>query len=230
MVGRDAVGWEPATRTDVLWAVVFGALLAPYAYRSGVAFVAGDDVPLLVAALVLGLLTADLLTGIVHWLCDTFFAEDTPLLGRTVIAAFREHHVDPSAMTRRAFLRVSNSNIIGTTVLLAVLSCLRVLLDDPPSAFADVWVTSAASAIMATNQFHKWAHLSEVPVVVARLQRFRVILSPTEHTRHHSGDHSRAFCVTTGWLNPVLDGARVFAACERAVSAFRRTPRRRTSG
>jgi ubiquitin-conjugating enzyme E2 variant len=230
MVGREAVGWEPATRADVLWALTFGALLAPYAYRSGAAFVAGDDGAALLAAVLLGLVTADLVTGVVHWLCDTFFAEDTPILGRTVIAAFREHHVDPAAMTRRAFLRVSNSNVIGSTALLAALSGLRLVSDEPPSAVADVWVASTASAIMATNQIHKWAHEQSVPAAVARLQRLGMILSPTEHARHHAGDHSRAFCVTTGWLNPLLDGARVFAACERAVAIMRRSPRRRTSG
>jgi plasmanylethanolamine desaturase len=230
VVGRDARGWEPATRADVLWAVAFVALLAPYAYRTGAGLVAGDDLVVLAAALLLGVLTADLVTGVVHWLCDTFFREDTPILGRGVIAAFREHHVDPAAMTRRAFLRVSNSNVVGTTVVLAVLGCAQAVAVDPPTPFTDAWVTSAASAIMATNQIHKWAHLPRVPAPVASLQRLGVILSPTEHARHHSGDHSRAFCVTTGWLNPVLDGARVFAACERAVATLRRTSARRTSG
>src|SRR6185436_2525335 len=144
---------------------------------------------------------------------------------------FREHHVDPLAMTRRAFLRVSNSNIVATTVLLAILLCVQTASGAPPSAFADVWVTSLAVAVMATNQFHKWAHLPRVPRLVARLQRVGLILSPVEHARHHCGDHSRAFCVTTGWWNPLLDRIRLFPACERLVALLhRRWIPRRTSG
>jgi ubiquitin-conjugating enzyme E2 variant len=229
--GRDAAGWEPATWWDVLWVIAFGLVLSPYAYRSALAFVWGEDEATLVVAVLLGLLAADLATGTVHWLCDTFFAEDTPIIGRSVIEPFREHHVDPLAMTRRAFLRVSNSNVVATTLLLAILLCVQSTAESPPSAFADVWVTSFTFAVMATNQFHKWAHLPQVPLVVGQLQRLGLILSPTEHQRHHTGDHSRAYCVTTGWLNPPLDGAGVFGACERAVALLRRrTAPRRTSG
>jgi ubiquitin-conjugating enzyme E2 variant len=229
--GRDAVGWEPATLRDVLSAVAFAAVLSPFAYRALTAIVAGEDLVTLVAAVLLGFLAADLATGSVHWLCDTFFAEDTPIIGPSVIESFREHHVDPLAMTRRAFLRVSNSNIVATTVLLTILLCVQSASSSTPSAFSDVWVTSFTFAVMATNQFHKWAHLPRVPSLVARLQRLGLILSPVEHARHHTGDHSRAFCVTTGWCNPLLDRFRVFAACERLVGLLRRrwVPRRSNS-
>lgn len=227
--GRDATGWEPATRGDVAWGAAFLLVVAPFAWRGGAALAAGDDLPALVAAVLLGLAAADLATGAVHWACDTFFAPDTPVVGRALIAPFREHHVDPLAMTRRAFLRVSNSNVIATTVLLAALLCARAAAGGPPSAFADVWVATLAASVMATNQFHKWAHLPHVPPLVARLQRLGLILSPAEHARHHTGDHTRAFCVTTGWLNPLLERARVFDRCERVIALARRTPRRRTS-
>jgi ubiquitin-conjugating enzyme E2 variant len=228
--GRDA-GWERATLRDVVSAVVFCLVLSPYAYRSVAALLSGEDLAMFAAAVLLGLLAADLATGTVHWLCDTFFAEDTPIIGRSVIEPFREHHVDPLAMTRRAFLRVSNSNIVATTAVLAILLGVQAASATPPAAFADVWVTTFAVAIMGTNQFHKWAHLARVPVLVSCMQRVGLILSPTEHRRHHTGDHSRAYCVTTGWLNPLLDRAGVFVACERAVALVRRrSAQRRTSG
>lgn len=37
------------------------------------------------AALLLGYLAADILSGTVHWFCDTFFSEDTPLIGQVLI-------------------------------------------------------------------------------------------------------------------------------------------------
>ena len=103
----DDVRWERATVGDVVAASVLLALLAPFAYRTTVALAAGGHGVALAVALLLGVLTADFLTGCLHWLADTFFAEDTPLIGRAVIEPFREHHRDPLAMTRRSFLRVS---------------------------------------------------------------------------------------------------------------------------
>jgi ubiquitin-conjugating enzyme E2 variant len=221
-VSARGKAWEPATPADVVAAGVFCVLLAPFAYGAAAALVSGDGVPWIVAAILLGLLGADLVTGTVHWACDTFFTEQTPVIGRHVIESFREHHRDQLAMTRRAFLRLSNSNVVGTSVVLAILCWRRVASDETPSAFADAWITSLAGALMLTNQLHKWAHQPRVPALVARLQAWGLILSPAEHARHHTGDHARAYCVTTGWLNPLLDGLGVFATCERLVSRLRR--------
>ena len=54
--------------------------------------------------------TADAISGLVHWGCDHYFAEDTPLLGPALIAPFREHHRDPLAITRRDGFTLNVSN------------------------------------------------------------------------------------------------------------------------
>ena len=97
------VEWEPATTGDMIAAAVLIALLTPFVRTTGVAIVGGGDGLLLIAALGLGIAAADFITGFLHWLCDTYFAEDTPIIGPAVIEPFREHHRDPLAMTRRAF-------------------------------------------------------------------------------------------------------------------------------
>ncbi len=76
-------------------------------------------------------------------------------------------------------------------------------------------MASLASAL--TNQFHQWAHLPVVPGPVDWLQRHGLILPPAHHLGHHSGDHSARYCVTSGWLNPLLDRTRAFARAERLL-------------
>jgi ubiquitin-conjugating enzyme E2 variant len=61
--------------------------------------------------------------------------------------------------------------------------------------------------------------MSQPPPVVQRLQRWGLILSQERHALHHA-DHQRAFCVTSGWLNPLLDRIRFFPRIERAVRAL----------
>ena len=68
-----------------------------------------------------------------------------------------------------------------------------------------------------TNQFHKWAHTEEPPACVLPLQRARLILDPRHHALHHRPPFQDRFCITNGWLNPVLDRLGVFTRLERAL-------------
>jgi ubiquitin-conjugating enzyme E2 variant len=220
--GNVAPDCERTTAADVIALLVLGALLAPFAWRIGVAVAAGGHgVPLLLA-LLLGILAADLITGVLHWFADTFFSAHTPLIGPALIEPFREHHREPLAMTRRSFLRGSHANVLATTALLLAVWVWRLVAVPAPSLFADAWLTSLSIALWLTNQFHKWAHVSRVPAPVRWLQAAGLILTPARHARHHAACHDGGFCVTTGWLNPLLDRLQTFRTAERLIRAIQR--------
>lgn len=174
--------------------------------------------PALVLAALLGVCAADVATGATHWLFDRCFDERTPWLGPAFVKPFREHHRDPTAIVRHGFLEVSGNNALALTPVLW--ACLplagefgRGLFETLGLAFAG----AGAAAAFVTNQIHRWAHAARAPRWVRWLQRRRVILSPAHHARHHQGAHDRAYCVTTGWMNPVLDGVGVFRSAERSL-------------
>lgn len=177
------------------------------------------DLPLLAAAAVLGVLATDLTSGVVHWFCDTFLEEDTPIAGPLLIAPFREHHRDPLAMTRHGFLEVNRANVAAMAIVLALVAWHRG--GAAGSLFADAWLLSYALAVVCTNQFHKWAHLAAPPRLARWMQSARLAVRPEHHARHHDPAGGRTFCVTTGWLNPVLDGLGILAAIERLASPRR---------
>ena len=85
--------------------------------------------------------------------------------------------------------------------------------------FIVVFGMSLTLALVATNQFHSWAHSASPPRIVRRLQSWGLILTPKAHARHHRGNHDRAYCVTSGWLNPLIDRTRFFERLERKTSA-----------
>jgi ubiquitin-conjugating enzyme E2 variant len=174
----------------------------------------------LVAALPAGYGLADLCSGLVHWFGDTFFEEDTPVLGALFIAPFREHHRDPLALTRHTFGELNGSNCLGVAPLLAAAGMLRDEVAENTLALFGLDVLLTFSLFIAvTNQFHSWAHLPQVPRVVRWLQRRGLILIPERHLRHHQNGSTSAYCVTTGWMNRLLDETNLLSICERALRA-----------
>jgi ubiquitin-conjugating enzyme E2 variant len=201
---------------------VSSLLLAVLALRIAERLAAEGGWWLVVLGLPVGYLCADALSGSVHWFCDRFFAEDTPVLGRVVIAPFRDHHRHPRRITAYGFLHQDTSSFF-----LMLPPLLFAWFRDLPlgagavSLFACSALFALALGSFGTNLFHKWAHARSVPPGVRTLQRLGLILRPSGHRVHHR-DHRRSFCVTSGWLNGVLDATGVLLGIEVLVRASQR--------
>jgi len=95
-------------------------------------------------ALPFGYIVADFGSGLVHWFCDRFLREDTPVLGPVVIRPYREHHADPQALTRHGLLELSGNSAL--TALPVLFVCQLALAR---SAAPAVTCSSAAAMICA---------------------------------------------------------------------------------
>jgi ubiquitin-conjugating enzyme E2 variant len=181
--------------------------------------VVGDVHPVAaLAGVFVGLLGADLVSGIVHWVGDTWGTPDWPILGPSLIRPFREHHEDPQAIVRHDFVETNGNNSLGSLVL--VLAGLATPLDGPVGDVVASTLLSLSVWLFATNQIHKWAHAAARPRSVRWLQDHRWILSPEHHALHHAQPFDRYYCITTGWLNPLLLRIGFFARLERWISAL----------
>jgi len=210
------------TASKVTGVAVSSALFMTLIVRIVVALTAGASAWLVLPAFVIGYLFADLVSGTAHWFCDTFFEEDTPVIGKSVIQPFRDHHVHPQRITRYRFIEQDTTNFFLMLPLLAVAFWLGA--PRPGSVGALFWcccLLGLATGSFGTNLFHKWAHARKPPVVARWLQRSGLILEPERHQRHHR-DYSRGFCVTSGWMNPLLDALHFFPRVELVVRLFRR--------
>ncbi len=201
------------------------ALLLALGARSFGALQEGAPWWLLAPAVLLGVLAADFGTGAIHWFCDRFFREDTPVIGPALIRPFREHHADPEAMTHHGLLELHGNSCIPVIAVLAV-----ALLSGGESSGAlrqgfDLWLLVFLMASLATSQFHMWAHARQAPAFVRWLQRRGVILSPERHARHHRGGFDRSYCMTSGLLNPLLDRIDFFGNLERGIRSLGRGAR-----
>lgn len=162
------------------------------------------------------LLAADFVSGFVHFLADNFGNPETPVFGRIFIFPFREHHVDPKAITRHSYLETNGANcLISLPVVVSVLCFTSGEEDFFLRLFAFFFLT----AIFLTNQIHKWAHADVPPIAVRFLQKYALILSPVNHAVHHTAPHDEYYCITTGWLNAIFKKMRFFSAVKSVLTA-----------
>jgi ubiquitin-conjugating enzyme E2 variant len=166
-----------------------------------------------------GYVAADFLSGFVHWAGDTWGSYKTPIVGRALISGFRDHHVDEKGITRHDFVDTNGNNCL--IAIPAMLFLAWVPLENHWVQGGAGFLTATALWTMVTNQIHKWAHQDPaiVPGYLKALQRWRIILSPEHHDRHHAEPYLSHYCITVGWLNPILDGTGFFRGLERAISA-----------
>lgn len=180
----------------------------------------------IVGLIVAGYLAADFITGLVHFIGDSFGTVDTPVLGRTFVLPFRSHHDDPGDICEHDFVETNGNNAFATLFVL-VPTVLYVPVREGGSALAfGLFVQVMSVLLMLTNQIHKWAHVAEPPRLVRILQRAGVLLSPETHRAHHAPPYGRGYCVTSDIFNRLLDPLGFFPFLERVIRAVLFLPRR----
>ena len=176
--------------------------------------------PFWAAAMVMsGYVAADFLSGFVHWAGDTWGSYQTPVVGKALISGFRDHHVDELGITRHDPVDTNGNNCL--IALPAMVFLVVVPIGNPWVDGLSGFLLMTAMWTMVTNQIHKWAHLppEKLSSFLRMLQRSRIILDPDHHRLHHAEPYLSHYCITVGWLNPVLDGLGFFRGMEKAIQA-----------
>lgn len=202
----------------------YTALFAPKSLGDWTSLVA------FVGCVLSAILTADFASGLVHWFMDTWGTVDMPVIGKTFIRSFREHHLAPAAMTKHSLTETNGDNCLLTLPVLlslarsdVVLSQSRLSLANPAvNAYTFLFTMFLVLFVCLTNQIHKWSHMhapSPPPHYVRVLQKMHIILPPKHHNAHHTAPFDRYYCITTGWLNAPLEKLHFWRILETAITA-----------
>ncbi|CAK9297835.1 unnamed protein product [Gordionus sp. m RMFG-2023] len=162
----------------------------------------------IIISIILASLLADFGSGIIHWAFDTWGNMDSTF-GKAFIRSFRQHHIDPTSITKHDFIETNGDNCALTIPLLfylALKSFPGQKSSDYHSYGQDFFLLIISLYAALTNQIHKWSHTYHgLPKLVVILQRFKIILPPSHHRTHHIMPHDCYYCITTGWLNRPLE-------------------------
>lgn len=183
-----------------------------------------DRISEVIFSAICGIVTADFGSGFVHWAADTWGSIELPIIGKNFLRPFREHHIDPTSITRHDWIETNGDNfMIGIPILLKLTlifynsSSTEIQAEYPFCAY--LFLCSIFVAI--TNQIHKWSHTYfGLPVWVQILQNYHIILPRKHHRIHHVAPHESYFCITTGWLNWPLEKIKFWSTLESLVTFF----------
>jgi hypothetical protein len=168
-------------------------------------------------------IAGDVITGIVHWLCDTYGTVNTPIFGQALIRHFRSHHTYPRDICVSPFAYTVGNVAIATLLTLPIPTYFAII---NPNSVTWNLITFTYSIIalltLMTNQFHKWAHLEveRVPNYIKFLQKNKIILDPIHHKVHHTKPYESYYCITHGLANPFLEKIHFFRNLEKILAIF----------
>ena len=111
---------------------------------------------ILALSLILSMVLADLFSGLVHWGADSWGSLETPLVGKSIIRSFREHHLDPLAMTRHDYIEANGDSHL--VVLIPLLFLALTSIENNSQLFMVTFLTFTAFWVCYTNQVAKNAH------------------------------------------------------------------------
>jgi ubiquitin-conjugating enzyme E2 variant len=140
---------------------------------------------------------ADFFTGCIHWLEDTFWTEETIIVGKWLIQPNELHHRKPTAFLAKNWWESSYDAIIIGIIILGISLMTRHL----------TWELGLFIGIsISACQIHKYAHIPKgrLPATVRFLQKYKIIQDCSHHVKHHIEGENTNYCLITPFLNPVL--------------------------
>lgn len=189
---------------EVIAIVLFGVLATWSMTRLTVSTVWYFPLFVLIAA-PCGWLASDLLSGVLHWVFDSFGNTTTPLIGKAFIRPFREHHTYQNKMIHHDFVETHGASCMAALPFLVATGLMP--LNGWPTIFAQALLLFIALGALATNQCHKWAHMDETatPALIRWAQRWQLVLPREQHLLHHTPPFDSHFCMSCGWFNTTLN-------------------------
>jgi hypothetical protein len=153
----------------------------------------------------------DFITGFIHWLEDSYWTPETPIIGKWIIVPNWEHHKNGQAFLQKSWWKSCWDSVLISAALVVIAALIHQLN----------WEILLFASILANaNQIHKWAHITRYenkPKIIGWLQKTYILQSTRQHGRHHRQPNNSCYCTVTNALNPLLDSIKFWRGLEYVI-------------
>lgn len=143
-------------------------------------------------------LSADLITGIMHWWEDSYGNPNWPIIGKHVVEPNLIHHKQPNKLLEGSYWNRINTSFFAATAIGAILWW---------AGFHSWQVIVCLLFCVQGNEIHAMSHRPDKTTsrIVRFLQKTGIFQSKKAHRWHHRAPYETSFCVMTDFLNPILN-------------------------
>lgn len=146
----------------------------------------------------------DVVSALLHVVLDNpYFLDPNNYFGLIVDAAkgFQEHHLDTTLICRMTVFNHLAPISAGFVAAFVIGFALH------NSAYLSTIQLSLTFWLCLMQMAHRWSHMTyeQRGPLVNKMQKWKVILSPAEHLRHHRNPYDTQFAIMSGLFNPVMN-------------------------
>lgn len=143
-------------------------------------------------------LMADFLTGIYHWIKDTYFGPFTPFIGKKLIWSSRLHHIRPRYVIEFSDWELFSSSAKWTLLWMGPFFYFTGIT---------IFMVTLLITISLNDVIHKYAHMFDIerPIWATIMQKIYIFQSHDEHHLHHISPHEINYCPITPYVNIILE-------------------------
>jgi ubiquitin-conjugating enzyme E2 variant len=150
----------------------------------------------LIGTIVIAWLLADFIAGFWHWIEDRFLGHQYNIFGFKFDKPNSSHHDDPQGLLELTYWGRNYLSIIVAIPLILI----SIILNWP------LFITLSFLFASQANEIHAFAHnKGKLHPFIVMLQEVGIFQSPKHHSEHHRSPFLIKYCVSTNFVNPVLD-------------------------
>lgn len=157
------------------------------------------------------ILLADFITGLIHFLEDSYAVPFYKPFDDLVTHPNILHHSDPMHFTMgHVWHRNYPTFLLGAMALVIAY----------PLGFLTWQLALVVIVASLGNEIHAWSHKRPNNTLIRLLQEMKILISPEQHAKHHRKPYDKCYCTVTNWVNPILDGIRFWRFLEWCLALF----------
>lgn len=158
-------------------------------------------------------ITADFITGIIHWWEDTYGNPNWLIIGKYVVKPNLIHHKQPTKMLEGSYWNRINTSFFAVAAFGAIFWWIGLR--------SWQFIVCLLFCVQG-NEIHAMSHRPDKAngKMVLFLQKTGIFQSKKTHRWHHKAPYETNFCIMSDFINPILNRIDFWRKLERLILKF----------